>query len=545
MIIFVTGGVVSSLGKGLTTAALGALIKSAGFSVRPIKVDPYLNVDAGTMNPFQHGEVFVTDDGSETDLDLGHYERFFDFQASADNVATAGHVYSTVLSNERQGLYDGATVQVIPHITDEIKRRILTVANSCDMTFIEVGGTAGDIESQPVLEALRQLRLSREHESLHIHMTLVPELSTTGELKTKPTQHSVRDLRTAGIQPDMILCRSNSEISQELLDKIGLFCSVDPKRVFSVLDVPDVYQLPSSLHATGIDRAVMDFFELDYQPQPQEWEHMATLTKSQNDSVTIALVGKYTELADAYKSLNEALRCSAMHSGRNIDWQYINSDELPADQQACAEVLQQADGIVVPGGFGVRGTEGMISAVRYARENKVPFLGICLGLQIAVIEAARNLLGHSDAHSTEMNSQTAAPVVALVEEFIDGAGQKQERGFNEQRGGSLRTGGYDCKLNEQSHTGKAYNDSVCRERHRHRFEVNERYVEQLQQAGLVVVGRSTTDDALVEVMEYADHPWFVGCQFHPELTASALRGHPLFNAFIDHAITHRTHSHDR
>jgi len=532
-LIFVTGGVVSSLGKGIAAASLAAILEARKLKVSIIKLDPYINVDPGTMSPFQHGEVFVTEDGAETDLDLGHYERFIRVKMTQKNNFTSGRVYADVIKKERRGDYLGGTVQVIPHITDEIKRRILDVAKDLDVLIVEIGGTVGDIESLPFLEAIRQLRfdLGRTN-TLFIHLTLVPYIPSAGEQKTKPTQHSVKELRSIGIQPDILLCRSSMEISKALRDKIALFTNVEREAVFAVLDVPSIYQLPSSLHAQGLDAIVTEKLNIKAQaPDLHDWDEVVVSEKAPLKEISIAMVGKYMDLQDAYKSLSEALKHAGIKTRTKVNIAYISSEDI---EEQGTDLLGLFDAILVPGGFGDRGIEGKVMAVQYAREHRVPFLGICLGMHIAIVEFARHLAGMEGANSSEFDSNTDYPVIALVSQWVnaDGSIEKRDEGFD--LGGTMRLGGQVCKLQEGSLAQKLYGKQQVIERHRHRYEVNNRFVPALCEAGLTVCGRSK-DGKLVEMIELSDHPWFLACQFHPEFTSNPRDGHPLFNGFIDAA----------
>lgn len=538
--IFITGGVVSSLGKGIAAASLAAVLEARGLKVTLIKLDPYINVDPGTMSPFQHGEVFVTSDGAETDLDLGHYERFVCLTATRRNNFTTGRIYENVIRKERRGDYLGGTVQVIPHITDEIKRCIRLGAGEADLALVEIGGTVGDIESLPFLEAIRQLglELSRER-SLFIHLTLVPFIRSSGELKTKPTQHSVKELRSIGIQPDILLCRSDREVPPEERRKIALFTNVEPKAVISVPDADTIYRIPLLLHAQGLDDIVARKLRLDDLPPARlaDWERVVNAIETAIAAVDIAMVGKYVDLTDAYKSLNEALLHAGIHTHTRVNIHYLDSERIEREGVGC---LERMDAILVPGGFGERGIEGKIAAVRHAREHRIPYLGICLGMQVAVIEFARHVAGLADAHSTEFRKDTAYPVIALITEWIDEDGKVQQRGENSDLGGSMRLGAQPCRLVPDSLARRTYGKDVITERHRHRYEFNNRYREALQAAGLVLAGYSL-DERLVEMIELPDHPWFLGCQFHPEFTSTPRAGHPLFQGFIQAAIRQRQH----
>jgi CTP synthase len=534
--IFVTGGVVSSLGKGIASASLAAILESRGLRVTMLKLDPYINVDPGTMSPFQHGEVFVTEDGAETDLDLGHYERFLRTKLGKRNNFTTGRVYETVLRKERRGDYLGGTVQVIPHITDEIKRRVLLGAEGYDVALVEIGGTVGDIESLPFLEAARQLKVEfGSQRALLMHLTLVPYIATAGETKTKPTQHSVKELRSIGLQPDILICRSEIEISASARRKIALFTNVEERAVISLPDADTIYRAPIMLHKKGLDEYVVQRFGLDCKVADlSEWETVIEAELNPEHDITVAMVGKYMDLIDAYKSLNEALKHAGIRSHAKVRIRYIDSEDIETQG---VEQLDGIDAILVPGGFGLRGVEGKIRTVQYARENKVPYLGICLGMQVAVIEYARNVANIEQANSTEFNPDTPAPVIALITEWLDEAGSKQTRDDNTDLGGSMRLGSQQCHLVDESITQLAYKSNDVYERHRHRYEVNNNYLEALQKAGLRVAGWSA-DKKLVEVVEDPTHPWFVACQFHPEFTSTPRDGHPLFSGFIEAAIKH-------
>jgi len=535
--IFITGGVVSSLGKGIAAASLGAILEARGLKVTLIKLDPYINVDPGTMSPFQHGEVFVTTDGAETDLDLGHYERFVRMTASRRNNFTTGRIYENVIRKERRGDYLGGTVQVIPHITDEIKRCIRLGAGSADAVMVEIGGTVGDIESQPFLEAIRQLHLELGHDrALFIHLTLVPYIKSSGELKTKPTQHSVKELRSIGIQPDILLCRSDREIPAEERRKIALFTNVEEQAVITARDADSIYRIPLLLHAEGLDDIVVKKLRLDLPPADlSEWEQVMDAIEHPKAKVNVAMVGKYVELADAYKSLNEALLHAGIHTQTQVHIHYIDSEEIAKTGTAC---LDGMDGILVPGGFGERGVEGKIAAVSYARENAIPYLGICLGMQVAVIEFARNVVGLQGAHSTEFRKDTSDPVIALITEWISGEGAVQYRDENSELGGTMRLGAQQCRLRENTLARAIYGKAIITERHRHRYEFNNYYQNILQQNGMVLAGCSL-DNTLVEIIELPTHPWFLACQFHPEFTSTPRDGHPLFQSFVQAALRHR------
>ena len=535
--IFVTGGVVSSLGKGIASASLAAILEARGLKVTMLKLDPYINVDPGTMSPFQHGEVFVTDDGAETDLDLGHYERFIRTRMTQNNNFTTGRVYEDVLRKERRGDYLGATIQVIPHITDEIKTRIIRGAGDADVAMVEIGGTVGDIESQPFLEAIRQLRLEvGTRRAMLMHLTLVPYIATAGETKTKPTQHSVKELRSIGLQPDVLVCRSDHPIDLTSRRKIALFTNVEERAVISLPDADTIYRIPGILHAQGLDDYVTERFGLDCgSADLSEWERVVDAKLHPEKEVTIAMVGKYMELLDAYKSLIEAMSHAGIQSRTKVNLRYIDSETI---EENGTGQLEDVDAILVPGGFGLRGVEGKIAAARYARENKIPYLGICLGMQVAVIEFARNVLGWDDANSTEFDKTSKHPVVGLITEWQTASGEMQTRDESSDLGGTMRLGGQECALVEGSKAREAYGQDVITERHRHRYEVNNNLLPELEKAGLRVSGRST-DGALVEMVEVPEHPWFVACQFHPEFTSTPRDGHPLFSGFVDAALTKR------
>ena len=538
--IFITGGVVSSLGKGISSASLAAILEARGLKVTMLKLDPYINVDPGTMSPFQHGEVFVTEDGAETDLDLGHYERFIRTTMSTKNNFTTGRVYEEVLKKERRGDYLGATIQVIPHITDEIKRRVIDGADGFDVALVEIGGTVGDIESQPFLEAVRQLRVEvGSDRALFMHLTLVPYMETAGETKTKPTQHSVKELRSIGIQPDILICRSDHNIPESSRRKIALFTNVDLQAVVSLPDTDTIYRIPALLRAAGLDDTILRKFQLDCPPADfTEWDRVVDAKLNPDQEVTIAIVGKYMELLDAYKSLIEAVSHAGIQTRTKVNIKYIDSSDVKTQG---VEILEGAHAILVPGGFGIRGVEGKIRTVQYARENKIPYLGICLGMQVAVIEFARNVAGLPEAHSTEFKPDCKDPVIALISEWVDSEGNKETRNEHSDLGGTMRLGGQECRLDPKSTTYACYGKEVIVERHRHRYEVNNTYVEALKSAGLIVAG-SSMDGTLVEVVEVPDHPWFVSCQFHPEFTSTPRDGHPLFTGFIKAALAHQTAS---
>ena len=534
--IFVTGGVVSSLGKGIAAASLGAILEARGLKVTMVKLDPYLNVDPGTMSPFQHGEVFVTNDGTETDLDLGHYERFIHARMGRANNFTSGRIYENVIRRERRGDYLGGTVQVIPHVTDEIKRCVREGAVGADICMVEIGGTVGDIESLPFLEAIRQLgvELGRDN-AIFMHLTLVPYIAAAGEIKTKPTQHSVKELRSIGIQPDILLCRSEQALPAEERRKIALFTNVEEKAVISAVDADDIYRIPLLLHAQHLDDIVADKFRLDLPPADlSDWQRVVDAKANPQGQVGIAMVGKYVDLADAYKSLNEALLHAGIQTRTRIRIHYFDSEQVARDG---AEILSGMDAILVPGGFGERGIEGKIAAARYAREKKVPYLGICLGMQAAVIEFARNMAGLEGAHSTEFDAKTAHPVIALITEWRDATGQVERRSEDSDKGGTMRLGAQRCLLKEGSLAARTYGADTISERHRHRYEFNNNYLERLAAAGLDFSGTSE-DGELMEMIELPGHPWFLGCQFHPEFTSTPRDGHPLFTGFIHAALAH-------
>ncbi len=535
--IFVTGGVVSSLGKGIASASLGALLQARGYKVLLRKLEPYINVDPGTMNPFQHGEVFVTEDGAETDLDLGHYERFTGVNTTSFDAVSTGRIYSEVIAKERRGDYLGATVQVIPHVTDAIKGAILKNTKDVDFVICEIGGTVGDIEGLPFLESIRQLRNDLGYRNtLYIHLTLVPYIATAGELKTKPTQHSVQELQSKGIQPDILLCRSDREIGVEERRKLALFCNIKPECVIEALDVSTIYQVPISYHRHGLDREVCKHFGLESKTSPDLsiWERIVdTLTRPEGN-VTIGVVGKYTALLDAYKSLHQALIHGGIANKVHVNLEWIDASQLEEEGKSMLiERLAPLHGILVPGGFGERGTPGMMAAIQFAREQKIPFFGICLGMQLAVLEALRNIGGHPEANSTEF-SPTSMPAIALMTEWMKGdAVQKYFPGAD--LGGTMRLGVYKCQLEADSKTSEAYKSSLISERHRHRYEVNTTYEDDLKKCGLYIVGR-TADGLLPEVVERKDHPWFVAVQFHPEFKSRPFTPHPLFTAFVAAAL---------
>lgn len=536
--IFITGGVVSSLGKGLASASIGALLEARGLTVTLKKLDPYINVDPGTMNPFQHGEVFVTEDGAETDLDLGHYERFTRAVISKNSNFTTGQIYDSVIQKERRGEYLGGTVQVIPHITDEIKARIVEVDDErIDIVLVEIGGTVGDIESLPFLEAIRQLRndLGKEN-SLFVHLTLVPFIKTAGEMKTKPTQHSVKELREIGIQPDILLCRTEEYLPTALKEKIALFCNVEKDAVITAKDVESIYECPLMFNREGLDDKITDKLNIwAKKPDLSEWQTIVDITKDTRRQVEIAVVGKYVKLTDSYKSLNEALSHGGIANHCQVKLRYVDSEDLEKD---VLRLLADIDGILVPGGFGTRGTEGKINAVTYAREKGIPYFGICLGMQVAVIEAARNLCGLKGANSTEFDEGTKWPVIYLMEEWVDREEKTQKRDRTSDKGGTMRLGAYPCNLRSGTNAQKAYGEELVFERHRHRYEFNMRYRKELEECGMEIAGISP-DERLVEVVEVKDHPWFVGCQFHPEFKSKPFSPHPLFRDFIKAALKHK------
>jgi CTP synthase len=530
--IFITGGVLSSLGKGLASAAIGALLESRGLSVTIQKLDPYINVDPGTMNPFQHGEVYVTDDGAETDLDLGHYERFTHARLSRDNNFTTGKIYHSVITKERRGDYLGGTVQVIPHITDEIKRSIKLVANSVDIVIVEIGGTVGDIESLPFLEAIRQFRADVGKENaLYIHLTLVPYIATAGEVKTKPTQHSVKELRSIGIQPDILLCRTNKYLPKEIKSKIALFCNVTVDEVFTAKDVDCIYEVPLVFNKEGLDQKIVEKLNIwTRTPHLDNWEEIVKNLKEPTSSVTIAIVGKYVDLTESYKSLNEALRHGGIPNDCRVNLKFVDSEKI--EKNNCKDMLENIDGILVPGGFGSRGIDGKICAAKYAREEKIPYFGICLGMQIAVIEFARNAAAMAGANSQEFDKNTSYPVIYLMTEWYDDkTGTVQQRNITSDKGGTMRLGAYPCMIKENTLAHKAYGISDISERHRHRYEFNNAFIDRLEEKGLVISGTSP-DAELVEIVEIKDHPWYLGCQFHPEFKSRPMDPHPLFREFI-------------
>jgi CTP synthase len=533
--VFVTGGVVSSLGKGIAAASLAAILEARGVNVTLLKLDPYINVDPGTMSPFQHGEVYVTEDGAETDLDLGHYERFSNATMRRSNNFTTGRVYNTVLRKERRGDYLGGTVQVIPHITDEIKRRVILGAGDADIAVIEIGGTVGDIEGLPFLEAARQLQIEMgPSRALLMHLTLVPYIATAGEIKTKPTQHSVKELRSIGLQPDILLCRCAVEIGESARRKISLFTNVPERAVIPLLDADSIYRIPGMLHDMKLDDFVLERFGLDCPPADlSEWDEVLDRQFNQTQGeVRVAMVGKYMDLLDAYKSLNESLQHAGLQNRAKVVIDYIEAEDIERNGTGA---LANADAILVPGGFGDRGVEGKITAVQYARENNIPFLGICLGMHVALVEYARNVCGLEGAHSTEMDKDTPHPIIALITEWLDADGSTEMRDESSDLGGTMRLGAQPCHLTEGSKVRELYAKETIMERHRHRYEVNNNYVDQLRDAGVNIVGWSD-DHSLVEMIELPDHPWFVACQFHPEFTSRPRGGHPLFSGYIAAAL---------
>tara|TARA_R110002110_G_scaffold91264_2_gene237470 strand:- start:90221 stop:91864 length:1644 start_codon:yes stop_codon:yes gene_type:complete len=535
--VFVTGGVVSSLGKGIAAASLAAVLESRGLKVTLLKLDPYINVDPGTMSPFQHGEVFVTEDGAETDLDLGHYERFTHTTMKRTNNFTTGRVYNAVLRKERRGDYLGGTVQVIPHITDEIKRRVLVGAGDADVAIVEIGGTVGDIEGLPFLEAARQLKVELgSSRALLMHLTLVPYIATAGEIKTKPTQHSVKELRSIGLQPDILLCRCAVDIEESARKKISLFTNVEERAVIPLLDADSIYRIPGMLHGFGLDNFVVERFGIDCPPADlSEWEDVVerefTIT---NGQVRVAMVGKYVDLLDAYKSLNEALKHAGLQTLTDVKIEHIDAEDIERDGTA---ILEGMDAILVPGGFGDRGVEGKITAVRFARENNIPFLGICLGMHVALVEFARNVCHLEGADSSEMNPDTPHPIVALITEWQESDGSTVQRDEESDKGGTMRLGAQPCHVEPGSKVSQIYGKELISERHRHRYEVNNNYVQRLVDAGMRIAGWSG-DRSLVEMVELPEHAWFIACQFHPEFTSSPRGGHPLFTSYIEAAIAH-------
>jgi len=534
--IFITGGVVSSLGKGIGSASMGTLLESAGYKVGFLKLDPYINIDPGTMSPFQHGEVFVTDDGAETDLDLGHYERFVSTVMKKQNNITTGQVYAEVMRRERKGEYLGATVQVIPHITDQIKAFIHRAAKDVDICLVEVGGTAGDIESLPFLEAIRQMRMDiGKQDTLFIHLTLLPYVASAGESKTKPTQHSVKELRSIGIQADILMCRSEKEMLEKDRSKLSLYSNIPPEAVISLVDVDNIYKIPLWLESQGVTSLLAKHLELKTcETNLDDWTEIIRNQEANNNTVVVAMVGKYTNLTDSYKSVNEALVHGGIYAGAKVEIKYINAEEL---EKQGSQMLHDVDAILVPGGFGDRGILGKIKAAQHARENKIPYFGICLGMQVAVIELARNCLGLNDANSTEFSPNTSAPVVGLITEWASSCGRTEVRDEKSDMGGTMRLGAQESKLVKGTKVHDIYNELEIKERHRHRYEVNEAYLADLISQGMVVSGLSKVDD-LVEIVEMKDHPWFIGCQFHPEFTSTPKNASPLFVSFIEAAIAY-------
>ncbi len=534
--IFVTGGVVSSLGKGIAAASVGAVLEARGLSVTMMKLDPYINVDPGTMSPFQHGEVFVTEDGAETDLDLGHYERFVHCKTGRKNNFTTGQIYEEVIRKERRGDYLGGTVQVIPHITDQIKERTRRGAEGYDIAMVEIGGTVGDIESLPFLEAIRQMGVEEGHDhALFMHLTLVPYIDVSGELKTKPTQHSVKELRSIGIMPDLLLCRSKEPLPETERKKIALFTNVEEKAVISAIDMDSIYKIPLWMHAQKVDEIILRKFGLDQPPADlSDWQEVVHSMEFPEEEVTVAMVGKYVDLTESYKSLNEALRHAGIKTHTRVNIRYVDSEQLENGEMS---ELAHADAILVPGGFGRRGVEGKIAAAEYARVNKIPYLGICLGMQVAVIEFARHVAGIKDAHSSEFEPDTPDPVIGLITEWQDASGAKEVRDSDSDLGGTMRLGGQQCALKKGSLVRKLYDADVIVERHRHRYEFNNKYREVLEEKGLVISGVSM-DGELVEFIELNEHPWFLACQFHPEFTSTPREGHPLFSGFVRAARAH-------
>ena len=539
--IFVTGGVVSALGKGIAAASLGAILESRGLKVHMIKLDPYINVDAGTMSPFQHGEVFVTEDGAETDLDLGHYERYLRAKTSKLSNVTTGQIYRNVLEKERRGDYLGKTVQVIPHITDEIQNAIKRGGAGADICLVEIGGTVGDIEGLPFLESIRQMQveLGRKY-TMFMHLTLVPYIKAAGEMKTKPTQHSVKELRTIGIQPDVLLCRTDRALPESERRKIAMFTNVPIRAVVSAVDLDDIYKIPGWLHQQGLDELVIEHFGLTegHKADLREWDDLVEKRLAADTEITVAMVGKYVDLADAYKSLNEALIHAGLHTATKVKIRYIDSEQVESQG---AKVLQGADAILVPGGFGERGVEGKIAAAQHAREKKIPYLGICLGMQVACIEFARNVVGLKDAHSTEFSPRSPHPIIAMITEWKDSTGKTEKRSAKSDKGGTMRLGSQACRLVPGSKSRELYHAEVIHERHRHRYEFNNGYREALAGKGMQFVGLSVENgqgQELVEMIELPDHPWFVAVQFHPEFTSTPRDGHPLFQGFVKAARQH-------
>ena len=544
--IFVTGGVVSSLGKGIAAASIAAILEARGLKVTMLKIDPYINVDPGTMSPFQHGEVFVTEDGAETDLDLGHYERFINSTMHKSNNFTTGQVYEEVLAKERRGDYLGGTVQVIPHITDEIKRKVHVGAADNQVAIVEIGGTVGDIESLPFLESIRQMRsqLGRAN-TLFVHLSYVPYIATAGEIKTKPTQHSVKEMRSIGLQPDILVCRMEHMLPEDEKRKIALFCNVEERAVISCPDEDSIYKIPELLHNQGIDKIICEQLQLNVaEADLTQWKKIVHAINNPKHTVKIGMVGKYVDLTESYKSLSEALKHAGIHTETDVQITYFDSEEIA---KVGTDALQAMDAIVVPGGFGVRGVEGKIKAVEYARVNKVPYLGICLGMQIALIEYARHEAGMEGANSTEFDLKTKFPVVALVEEWVNEDGQIEKRDENTDLGGTMRLGAQTCELNEGSLAARIYGATEIKERHRHRYEVNGQFIPKLEEAGLVIAGYSSGHEHLVETIELPQdvHPWFFASQFHPEFTSTPRKGHPLFTAFVKAALKSKVANGDK
>ncbi len=534
--IFITGGVVSSLGKGIAAASLGALLEARGLKVTLMKLDPYLNVDPGTMSPYQHGEVFVTQDGAETDLDLGHYERFVRTTMTKNNNFTTGQIYERVIRKERQGQYLGATVQIIPHVTDEIKTCIELGAGDSEIVLVEIGGTVGDIESLPFLEAIRQMRVDKGHENtLYVHLTLVPYMDTSGEIKTKPTQHSVKELRSIGIQPDVVVCRTTDPLAESARKKIALFTNVHEKSVISAIDVKNIYRIPGLYLKQKFDEIILDHFNINApEADLSEWQPVIDNTEKPKNKVKIALVGKYVNLPESYKSQSESLAHAGIHTETKVKIKYVNSEDL---DDGDLSRLKNVDAILVSSGFGERGIEGKINASRYARENKIPYMGICLGMHTAIIDYARNVVGLAGAHSTEFKRDAEHPVIALIEEWMDASGSVEQRDENTDLGGTMRLGGQSCFIQTGTLAHEIYQADEITERHRHRYEFNNNYIQQLQDKGIVFSGKSVDD--LVEMIEIPDHPWFVASQFHPEFTSSPRDGHPLFISFVKAALDYK------
>ncbi|AWD33056.1 CTP synthase [Candidatus Fokinia solitaria] len=536
--IFVTGGVISSIGKGIAAASIAAILESRGMSIKILKLDPYINVDSGTMSPSQHGEVFVTEDGAETDLDLGHYERFLHVKMKKGNNFTAGQIYEAVIAKERNGEYLGDTVQVIPHITDEIKRRIDEEAKNADITIVEIGGTVGDIESLPFLEAIRQMRFTYGcKNTLFIHLSYIPFISTSHEIKTKPTQHSVKELQKLGIQPDILLCRMERDLPREEKQKLSLFCNIEENSIIGCYDVDCIYKIPTILHNQGIDTIICEKLNLDLPTADlSPWYDIIQKMEASTDSIDIAVIGKYVTLTESYKSLSEAFKHIEIHTGIHVNAIHINSEDIERDGVA---QLAEMDAILIPGGFGKRGMDGKIAAIRFARENNIPYLGICLGMQIALIEYARNIANMSDANSTEFDLSTKFPVVALINQWINHSGNVEVRDNSSCFGGTMRLGNYQCNLLPNSLASAIYGNDVIYERHRHRYEINNDYIPRLEAAGLVISGYSAGTKKLVETIELPHHRWFFACQFHPEFTSTPRNGHPLFNSYAKAALSYK------